>query len=158
VPAAIATLDNATAKVDQHSCHHLTILPLYDQRYSVAGVLEQGLRVFVSQVPGVVFSNLLDYVAATHFSTFMCLFEQSKHYNESYSLLLILQTRQYRKYYLTKLYQIKTHFSRNPQDKSHSCRKCKNFANKKLKFNAKKITVKYFALTVKLIIGHPVPN
>jgi len=49
-----------------------TGFPLYDQRYSVAGVLEQGLRVFVSQVPGVVFSNLLDYVAATHFPTFMC--------------------------------------------------------------------------------------
>lgn len=68
-------------------------LPLYDQRYSVAGVPEQGLRIFVSQVPGVVFSYLLDYVAATHFPTFVCLFEQSKNYNESYSLLPRLKTR-----------------------------------------------------------------
>ena len=130
VPAAIATLcqwlhaiwlDYTTVCYGDSCLAQLSSSypsPLYYQWYSVAGVLEQGLHVLVSQVPGVVFSNLLDYVAVTHFSTFGCLFEQSKSYNESYSLLPRLQQGSIVHAVLPKFINLKIIFLGNHKIKS----------------------------------------
>jgi hypothetical protein len=59
------------------------VIPLYNEGDCVSSVPEQVLGVLVSQVSGVVIRNLLDDVATTHFSAFVCLFEQRDNDNDA---------------------------------------------------------------------------